>query len=144
MDFGKRLRTLRKEKDLTQKELGKMIGVGRTTISEYESGKIVPRQDGLVKLAEILDVTVDYLTGNHEVREIPLSLDMIPTKKKPDRHYEVNLKQQLARMMRSMHIQTYTCYFGDTPLSHKDKNILTKQLKNVMDLMDMILENDEL
>lgn len=144
MDFGKRLRTLRKEKELTQKALGEKIGVGRTTISEYESGKIVPRQDGLVKLAEILDVTVDYLTGNHEVREILPTLDVMRVEKKPDRHYEVNLKQQLARMMRNLHISTYDCYFGNTHLSDKNKNILTKQLNNVIELMDMILENDKL
>ena len=144
MDFGKRLRTLRKEKDLTQKELGQMIGVGRTTISEYESGKIVPRQDGLVKLAEILGVTVDYLTGNHEVREIIPALDMIPVKMKPNKSYNVDVKQQIARMMRNLHISTYNCYFGNTHLSDKDKDILTKQLKNVIELMDMILENNEL
>ena len=144
MDFGKRLRTLRKEKDLTQKELGQMIGVGRTTISEYESGKIVPRQDGLVKLAEILGVTVDYLTGNHEVREILPQFDMIPIKKKPDRSYNVDVKQQLARMMRNLHISTYNCYFGNTHLSDKHKDILTKQLKNAIELMDMIIEDNEL
>ena len=144
MDFGKRLRTLRKEKDLTQKELGQMIGVGRTTISEYESGKIVPRQDGLVKLAEILGVTVDYLTGNHEVREIIPALDMIPVKMKPNKSYNVDVKQQIARMIRNLHISTYNCYFGNTHLSDKHKNILTKQLKNAIKLMDMIIEDNEL
>lgn len=144
MDFGKRLRTLRKEKELTQKELGQMIGVGRTTISEYESGKIVPRQDGLVKLAEILDVTVDYLTGNHEVREIPLSLDMIPVKIKPDRCYQINVEQQVARMIRNLHSPTYDCYIGDIRLTDKHKNILSKQLKNLIELMVIVTKDDEL
>ena len=63
MEFKDRLRMVRKEKGLTQKQLGELIGVGRTTISEYESGKIVPRQDGLVKLAEVLHTSVDFLTG---------------------------------------------------------------------------------
>lgn len=63
MEFKDRLRMMRKEKGLTQKQLGELIGVGRTTISEYESGKIVPRQDGLVKLAEVLHTSVDFLTG---------------------------------------------------------------------------------
>jgi len=34
---GKRLRLLRVEKDLTQEELGKILGVGKTTISQYEN-----------------------------------------------------------------------------------------------------------
>lgn len=135
MTFGKRLRRLRKEKGLTQKELGMKIGVGRTTISEYESGKIVPRQDGLVKLAEELNVTVDYLTCNHEVREI---IDTLRIEPKPDRHYTVNIEQQLARLIRNLYIPRNDCYFGNTRLSDKDKDILKSQLKNVMDLMFMI------
>lgn len=63
MKFNERLKMLRYEIGITQKELGEKIGVGRTTISEYESGKIVPKQDGLIKIAEYFNVSVDYLTG---------------------------------------------------------------------------------
>ena len=61
--FNERLKLLRTEMGITQNELGKIIGVGRTTVSEYESGKIVPKQDGLIKIAEYFNVSVDYLTG---------------------------------------------------------------------------------
>ena len=63
MKFNERLKMLRKELGITQKELAEKIGVGRTTISEYESGKIVPKQDGLISLADVFGVSVDYLTG---------------------------------------------------------------------------------
>ena len=63
MCFSKRLKELRLNNGLTQKELAKAIEVGRTTISEYESGKIVPKQEGLLKLANHFNVSVDYLTG---------------------------------------------------------------------------------
>ena len=42
--FNVRLKELRLEAGLTQKDLANAIEVGRTTISEYESGKIVPKQ----------------------------------------------------------------------------------------------------
>ena len=58
-----RLKELRLANGLTQKELAKSIEVGRTTISEYESGKIVPKHEGLLKLANYFNVSVDYLTG---------------------------------------------------------------------------------
>ena len=61
--FNIRLKELRLEAGLTQKDLAKAIDVGRTTISEYESGKIVPKQEGLLKLANHFNVSVDYLTG---------------------------------------------------------------------------------
>ena len=53
MKFNERLRTLRHDLGLTQTDLSKKLGVGRTTISEYEKGKIVPKKDGLIKLANI-------------------------------------------------------------------------------------------
>ena len=63
MCFPKRLKELRLNAGLTQKDLAKAIEVGRTTISEYESGKIVPKQEVLLKLANHFNVSVDYLTG---------------------------------------------------------------------------------
>ena len=63
MCFSKRLKELRLERGQTQKELVNAIEVGRTTVSEYESGKIVPKQEGLLKIANHFNVSVDYLTG---------------------------------------------------------------------------------
>ena len=63
MCFPKRLKELRLERGQTQKELANAIEVGRTTVSEYESGKIVPKQEGLLKIANHFNVSVDYLTG---------------------------------------------------------------------------------
>ena len=63
MCFSKRLKELRLNNGLTQKDLANAIEVGRTTISEYESGKIVPKQEGLLKIANHFNVSVDYLTG---------------------------------------------------------------------------------
>ena len=61
--FNTRLKELRLEAGLTQKDLANAIEVGRTTVSEYESGKIVPKQEGLLKIANHFNVSVDYLTG---------------------------------------------------------------------------------
>ena len=59
MDFPTRLKELRLANGLTQKDLGNIIEVGRTTISEYESGKIVPKQEGLLRIANHFNVSVD-------------------------------------------------------------------------------------
>ena len=86
--FNMRLKELRLANGLTQKELAKSIEVGRTTISEYESGKIVPKQEGLLKLANYFNVSVDYLTGvsdtpatrqsnEHELDKLLNTLDYI-------------------------------------------------------------------
>ena len=88
MKFNERLKQLRQREGLTQRELAKIIEVGRTTISEYESGKIVPKHEGLLKLANHFNVSVDYLTGvsdepatrqsnEHELDKLLNTLDYI-------------------------------------------------------------------
>ena len=63
MNFNTRLKNLRLSKGLSQKELADKLNVGRTTVCEYERGKIVPKQEGLLELASFFNVSIDYLTG---------------------------------------------------------------------------------
>lgn len=62
---GKRLRTLRLDKGLSQDEVAKIIGVGRTTYSKYESGDNKPVRK-LKELSELFNVSTDYLLGNEK------------------------------------------------------------------------------
>ena len=48
---------------MTQGELANMIGKGKSSVSQYLSGKNIPREDVLEKIAEVLDCTVEYLKG---------------------------------------------------------------------------------
>jgi len=61
MEFKDRLKELRKEKGLTQKELGKKINVAESTISHYETGLRTPDYSILKVLAAIFNVSTDYL-----------------------------------------------------------------------------------
>jgi transcriptional regulator with XRE-family HTH domain len=61
--IGKQLKELRKRKNITQKELAKVIGVTTGTISHYESRFKNPRYDNLVKISEYFNVTIDFLNG---------------------------------------------------------------------------------
>jgi len=58
-----RLRQLRKENGLTQKELAEKIGVLNYRIYDWENGRSEPSLDDLVLLAQALDVSTDYLLG---------------------------------------------------------------------------------
>lgn len=55
------LRLLRRERNMTLRELGKLVGVAESTMSQYETGKREPDYHTLVKLANIFGVTTDYL-----------------------------------------------------------------------------------
>lgn len=64
-----RLRDLREDRDLTQKELADVLGVHQTTYSSYEIGKLCLTSDVLVKLAKYYKVSIDYLVGITDVPE---------------------------------------------------------------------------
>lgn len=61
---GDRLRKLRKDKNLTQSELGNIIGVKKSAISCYEKGLRNPSLEHLVDLIQIFAISADYLIGN--------------------------------------------------------------------------------
>lgn len=69
--FGSRLKELRKEKRLSQEELGAIIGVAQSTMGSYERETREPSIDGILELAHYFDVSVDYLLGNSDERKIP-------------------------------------------------------------------------
>ena len=73
VEFGQRLRDLRKQKDLTQKQLGKLIGVQDSVISFYELGDRMPSPEVIVKLATVLHVSADYLMGLDKHMTVDLS-----------------------------------------------------------------------
>lgn len=69
MDFASRLTELRKNLDITQAELSKKTGIGRSTIASYEATGKKPPMDRVIQLADFFDVSVDYLLGNTNIKE---------------------------------------------------------------------------
>ena len=63
MHFHERLKTLRKDFNLTQEELAHKIGVSASAIGLYEQNRREPDNDTLGKLASVFNVTIDYLLG---------------------------------------------------------------------------------
>ena len=64
--FQNRLKELRKAHGYTQTELGTMINVGKSTISQYESGTRQPDIDILVKLSQIFNCSIESMLGVSE------------------------------------------------------------------------------
>lgn len=61
--FGDNIKRLRKNKGLKQQEIAELLGVKRNTYSDWENGKTDPSFENLVKLADLLDVSLDWLFG---------------------------------------------------------------------------------
>lgn len=81
---GARIRDLRKKKGISQVKLSELLEVGVSTVSKYESGAIALSVDQAFKLAELFDVTTDYI----------LALDVLHTGK--------DKRKEAARIMREI------------------------------------------
>lgn len=70
MMIGERIKSLREERKITQQELARYLGVSQKTISNYENGERSPDPNTLRKIADYFDVTVDYLLGRSNHRQL--------------------------------------------------------------------------
>jgi methanogenic corrinoid protein MtbC1/DNA-binding XRE family transcriptional regulator len=70
-DFSTRLRELRNNRGLRQKDLAQALGVAQTTIANYEQKSRFPDEQTLGHIADYFEVTLDYLLGRAEVSLLP-------------------------------------------------------------------------
>ena len=69
MEFSERLKKLRKQAQLTQVDVAEKLGISQPAYASWERGVKKPTQENLVKIAQILNVSVDYLVGNSENKD---------------------------------------------------------------------------
>lgn len=65
----KRLKDLREDKDLSQKDLGKILNMAQTTYSGYETGNRNIPNEILIKLALFYNTSTDYILGLTNIKE---------------------------------------------------------------------------
>lgn len=94
VNMGEKLKALRIEKNLTQKQVADRIGLAISAVSSYESGTRFPSYDVLVKLARIFHVSIDYLLGMDENRNIDVN---------GLSNEEIEIISQLVEMFRQKH-----------------------------------------
>lgn len=78
---GQRMRDLRKKKGMTQSDVGDALSLGKSTISQYETGVNDPDTSTLRKIASLLGCTTDYLLGITDEPSKPSSRDKKDLKK---------------------------------------------------------------
>ncbi len=62
-----KLKLLREQKNISQTELAKHLGVVRSTICQYEKGNRIPDTETLIKIADYFNVSIDYLLGHNAI-----------------------------------------------------------------------------
>jgi len=59
--FGEKIKELRKSKGWSQEEFAAKIGIHGRHVGKYENGKVLPNAETLIKIAEVFEVSTDYL-----------------------------------------------------------------------------------
>lgn len=70
-----RLKLLREEKKLIQKDIAKLLNVSIPAVNQYESGKRDMSTETVIKLAEYFNVSTDYLLGKTDIRNPGKQID---------------------------------------------------------------------
>lgn len=73
VDFGNVLKTLRLRNNMTQAQLSQKLDLTKSVISAYETGLRLPSYDVLIHIAQIFNVSTDYLLGLEHPQDIDLS-----------------------------------------------------------------------
>jgi len=68
MTFGQKMAFCRKEKKISQAEIGKLASINGDIVGKYERDEMKPSIDTAKKLADALEVSLDYLVGDAELR----------------------------------------------------------------------------
>ena len=73
--FGERLRALRRQAGLTQQAVAERLSIHRTAYTKYETSGVMPDPSGLMVLADLFGVSVDYLVGHDHTEAAQVSAD---------------------------------------------------------------------
>ncbi len=95
MSFAEKLRQLRKQKNLSQEKIADLLGVSRQSVSKWENGLSQPDTNNLIRLAEILEVSLDELTG-------------ITSESQPLEQFDRNTQSKISKLV----IAAYLIAFG--------------------------------
>jgi transcriptional regulator with XRE-family HTH domain len=73
-EIGRRIKRARQAKELTQSDLAKILGMHRSNFSRIEKGGIMPTAKTLIKIKDILDISIDFLLFGQEIHGKSLEL----------------------------------------------------------------------
>jgi|GEM_PF-6087125 len=128
MELRDRLRDLRARKGLYQKELADLLGVARSTVAAWETGTKRPEGRTLERLADLYDVSVDYVLGrsepgmDYDLLKVGLSQRLLLFRERAG----LTLKQLSAKT--DIPVETLAGYEDDASLDEEDASRLCRAL----------------
>lgn len=93
--FGRKLKELRLERKINQSELGEIIGISPSTVGMYERDQRFPDKDILSKIADYFEVSVDYLLGRTDERNVHKEKTKLDPGVKTIAAHRININEDL-------------------------------------------------
>lgn len=100
--FGARLKELRKQKRWSQKELAAKVDIRFQQLNKYESGLNIPPAEKLIKLADTLATTADYLLTGNPAEEMPLGNARLLRRFQAGEGFETENQEAVIRLIDGM------------------------------------------
>ena len=122
----KRLRQLRTNKKLTQKDVAEFLGVDRTTYVKYETGASEPNFDTLQRLATFFGVSTDYLLGTETKMPVLTEKD------------ERDIAKELEKTLSRLDGADGALMFDGEPLDDETRELLRVSLENQIRMAKII------
>lgn len=91
MNIGEKIRSARINKGMTQEELGKLLGVQKSAVAKYESGRVVNiKRSTLKKISDILEIRPSELIFTEEIERNPIGA--------AERHVEILMDADISEI----------------------------------------------
>ena len=123
---GERIKTLRKANDMTQKEFSELIGVSRSTLAGYETGKIEPSLNVISRMSKHFEISPSYF-----LRSMPVAL--------PSKDRSEDLIDKMDEIMNIISSQEFI--FNNRVINHESKlsRIIYHEIKQARDSIIQII-----
>ena len=135
-EFGERLKYLRKKEKLTQSELGVILGVGRSTISEYERGTIEPKTKVLTMISDYFKVPMEYLLDDMSFR-VWTNVEIYPPTE-PMKTEIIDVSIYIQDMINYIDKPTKILINNKKYLTQNQEIFLKESLKNIIKMIDLL------
>lgn len=133
MSIGERIRELRIEKGYDQQKICDLLNIEQSTLSNYENDRRIPKLDFIVILADIFQVSTDYILGKTELKNYNSYRPQLTASDEKD------IQKDLKRMMDDLDSGKSgpTYYGGDLELDEYDREVLKGSLEQALRIIKL-------
>lgn len=121
--FSERIKELRSDKNMNQAEFSKLISTNQSTLSAYERGERVPPYETLICIAQLCNVSLDWLCGLSDKKSLSQQIEtysdliqiIMELKEMDDAKIKISL-QEFSKSMLELPTTKLVCDFSDSNL----------------------------